>query len=161
MAEGFKIQHKLLKPKTYYYKAGDECAVITGGWGDGLDYRNGSKAKNADTLYLNTTQHTDNSWRSYATNNAINVTSLSKLYVEASISSGVAMPETGLHFGLSSSKTGTGDAAFLKAQGNLTTYAVYELDVSALSGSYYITINAVSQYPDNVTDVYIKNVWGV
>lgn len=165
MGEGIKTRRGKSKgeifSRVYLYNEGDECTAITGGWVDGFDrWGNGTKAKNTDNLYLKTTLHTDNSWRSYATNNAVDITSLNKLYIQASVYSGVSKPETGLHFGVSSTKTGTGDIAVIKVKGNLTAYDVYVLDVSAIVGSYYITINACSQYNDNITEIFIKNVWG-
>lgn len=131
----------------WLYKAGDECASVTGGWAQTGD---GSVAKNADNMVFKT-----NYMESYLfTANKIDVTALATLYFD--ISFGGSPPPSGRQqFGTSSNKSSFN----AKVYATQAARKIYSLDVSSLSTSYYIGGTLSTEDGGNGTCT-IYNIWG-
>lgn len=138
----------------YYFKAGDQREDITGGWTTegwtSTAYSlTGNAAINDDHLYVQT-------WGGcicqLGTVNKVDLTGISTLNASVTIQTAGDVVVC-----VSSAKSHVGSAAskLYSAKGTYT----YSVDVSSLSGSYYIIVYALST-GGSTPDAKIANVWG-
>lgn len=72
----------MAKAKIYFYKEGNECLTLSGGWVVGRSTSaSGSQTKNDDHIYIETMGVSDND-RSFRTTNKIDITKFSNIFVE-------------------------------------------------------------------------------
>jgi hypothetical protein len=122
--------------RTYLYKDGDECNVLTGGWVDG--HSQGTFLRSKESDHLKITISAASSSAAYVTNNAINLTDVNTLNIEW-LCDQAGVGNRGLIFGAGAVKTDNA-AEIASAIETTLPFAkkVSQIDVSALSGSYYI-----------------------
>ncbi len=136
-----------------FYDNGNQQTSLTGGWkGTGWTYYNSSV--NAATISSTYMQITATSmYCMVGTANKINVDNISKMYANIQITT-----VGSVFFGLTSS-TNIGDVV-IETQANTVQSYTLELDVSSLTGSYYIYF-AAAQTGGYNTSAKITKVWGV
>ncbi len=147
MGEGFKWQRsgEVPKPKTYLYNEGDECVDLTGGWtSDG--YSEIDKTVIAATKELNYIKVKDNASQSTSciigTQSKINFTPYAKLFADVFVHRGRGegignTRRLALYIRTDKIIGGVSPIAIISGDesvGNIT----WELDVSGLSGEYYL-----------------------
>lgn len=135
---------ELYVPKVMLYERGTDNTDVTGGWSSKKD---GNGVVTWGSAYLTLSYSGDNArYASVYTKNAIDLTDYRKLSAVVSNTSGtysgavgaIASPYTGTAL-----STGVGQmAAYVRTPTGLTEETVYEADISALSGSYYIQLIA-------------------
>lgn len=149
-----------LETKRYLYKRGDECTDITGGWsattlvygGDGSAYMMGTVRKNTDSILLDCSS-SGQYQASVGTLKKIDVTNVSKLYLECT---SVATVSNGYYdFGLI---TGAGNLKNVAVARAKIVYGEASLDVSNITGSYYVFVAINSAYGTGACAT-ILDVW--
>lgn len=144
--------------RLYLYKAGDECRDITGGinyapmvvGSNGSAYPEDTVTKHSDNIYLKCSNQYQ---ASIATANKVDVSIFSKLCANLS-NYGNSTSNGYKYFGLYNAynaKTGSVAEAFL-ANG------VIELDVSNITGSYYVAIALNSAY-GYAAHINVHEIW--
>lgn len=135
---------------TYFYRAGDECTGITGGWKRlyyNSQYGDITVSKNADNMTFSKPASCS---VVYGTANKIDFTGKTKLHMEC-----VRSGSGGLHFDLyENPSTGPTVANYIITN---TTRQVITLDVSNVNVPCYVTIYFCS--PNNTAGLTIYNVW--
>lgn len=143
----------------WFYKEGEEYADLTGGWVDGENISTGGtyqKVKNADHLYI---LGENNGGTTYVTENLIDFTDFSKIYVEwEAVKTGVN--GVGAVLQIRPNKLdNTGIVAYL-SRGESTNGRIIEyLDVSEIKASYRMALQVVT---NNSTSMALKvyRIWG-
>lgn len=143
MGEGFKIRRQLpiFDTNIYLYNEGDECTALTGGYVQGFTYVSPSYSKQA--TYLQIVSAAGGVGR-YTSNNKVDLTSYSKLYIDLSMTLTGSGTYSNCLLVVSNDKTLETHVAYvgyIKNTGSTAltlTNQIYELDVSALNGSYYV-----------------------
>ena len=136
----------------YYFKNGDQCTDITGGWtSDGYTY--GSYAMRAgtigDKITISTTEAVSASV--VGTVNAVDITDISKLYVTVdSLTSGYTSGYI---------KVCTDKSATVSAKETTLSVGTVELDVSDITGEHYICIVTVGGNTIPNTEVVISAIY--
>jgi hypothetical protein len=138
----------------YYYNMGDENNAVTGGWGDGYDSGTGSKSKQADHLLLSTSGGN----KVYETNSKVDLTNVSTIKIQMEGSSSSTQENSAMQLVVGSNDGGFDVAAVFRLGGAVAN-ATYELDVSALSGSYYLRCWSTSNTGYTNTAKFYQ-VWG-
>lgn len=145
MAKGVKTRRGKSKGKVnpYLYNSGDENTLLTGGWVVGYSDGSGTQTKESNHLYLYAYGSSYVPQKTYVTNNAINMTNINTLKVDWE-KTGSSYGSASLHLIVSKIKEGNRtqyDARVVFSEIGRTTS---QLDVSSLSGEYYVRINANS-----------------
>ncbi len=140
---------------TYLYKDGNEFVEITGGWVVGYSDREGQQSKNG-VLELRTNQY--NAVRTYITDKPIDVSKMNHLAFDWE-NKGSAYPQ--VRFSLKENKNDDNNTFVA----NVSISDVWErhiklLDVSALSGSYYVACQTRSTGSGS-TILKVYRIWGV
>ena len=129
-----------------YYRNGDECTSVTGGW----VWNDGSEVtKNATNMFMSGVS-------SIRSSNKVDVTRVTTLYIRVT---GNGKTDTG-RFGLmSNAGTPITGSVSLPASVNgiasSTTEKTYAVDVSSISGTYYLVIGI-----RNAEQLTVYEVWG-
>lgn len=148
----------------YLYKEGDEYVDITGGWVPGYSYYEGSQSKQPTHLLLiahggsaGTLYYTGQ--RTYVINNTIDITEYSSLKVDWE-STGYIGTQNRTHLVVSDNKTDSCDVytARLYFEANFSR-RINTLDISGLSGSYYIRAHKSMYLQDYYPQLKVYNVW--
>lgn len=140
----------------YLYEAGNEHVVFTGGWSlDEYKYNTHSAGtnvvKNQDKIII---QGTNNLMTVCGTNNPIDLSSISTIYVDWEGTG--ATSNVSLHFGVSKTKVlGTTTVKEINF-GNVAARRTNYIDVSNVDGECYVYASAGSNY---ACRGYIYNVW--
>lgn len=129
---------------TYLYNRGDECEHITGGWTYEELFGSCSLTKNSDSIYVVCTEGSSGSAISVYPTNKIDLTSKSKLKLNFS-STRLNTTDTELRI---ITEPYNGKVIARKVLGKTGTNITVELDVSSVSGKYYVEIYATSYYGD-------------
>ena len=153
-------------PASQFYDSGEENTPITGGWVEGVsrDTENLPRGKTGEYIFIRTKAASNTATgaiRTYRTANKVNLASFSKIHIITNYSGGVA---SYAHFEFAALNADTlavnGDYSD-KAAGitvitgtNTVSGDSRFVNVSALSGSYYIGIKSYKN------DVEILKVWG-
>lgn len=139
---------------TYLYNKGDECTDLTGGWvgkNGGSYYSKGTLTKNEASIYIGATGGTK--LIHAATTNLIDLTDVSALYVNVIDFSG---DESSLAVNNSSTSWSTGGVA---AKVNITGVGLFMLDVSALTGKYYVSVYTTSEDSSDPAEATFDEVY--
>ncbi len=127
--------------RIYYYNEGAEFASITGGWVTGYSNGTGSQSKETNHLYMQVSSGVN--WqRTYITDIKVDVTNISKLYVDWD---GIDSSTLGNHFmRLYTGKNNTDSFnGAVSRQGSFSRMTEF-IDVSAITGTYHISLFAFS-----------------
>lgn len=130
----------------YIYNAGDECNDITGGWtSSGYTWNNGSTSitikaptKNADNILFAGTAGGSGNLPGIGTANAIDLTNVSILEVDVNVIATSSNGSSTFYLAVMSTKNFSSGLVASVDGGNGTGEKTLQLDVSKLSGSYYI-----------------------
>ena len=137
-----------LSYEVYYYNSGDQCTSVTGGWnvtGDGTLTKS--------TEYM---QYKSNFSETYlSTANMVDLTEISTITFDVEWV-GSLPPSTRQHLGISKNKTSPVASIHL----NATSRTQYALDVSSISGNYYIS-GCISVEDGGSGYMKIYNIYGV
>ena len=131
----------------YLYNAGDLCTDVTGGWkGTGVAYDSSiyttkgvpKATKNSSNMVIEPNASLETSSGVYHTTNKINLSGYSKLYLNGNLTS-TSSTKSHVYIGVWSAFGNTQSSnrvAYVQGLGDSTR----SIDVSSLSGSYYIGI---------------------
>ena len=144
--------------RIYFYDHGDECSAVTGGWISGsstsVSY---TFTKNADNMYIHDGSANYSSYSMYPTN-LIDLTNISTLHCQTKYD---VVGNTGgcsinaINGNPATSAYDTGTYYSITMNDGIQNHA---LDVSALSGSYYIRLTITRAY--NESDAYLYELYG-
>lgn len=138
----------------YYYKAGDQCTDISGGWWECWSYAQstpGTVDFNEDNIQITTVYMNR---ITVATRGQIDVTTIDTIYFDIeNVES--AYGQNDFRLGLATSPTADMPTVKPIVVSNTTITNVYNIDVSDLTGLYYINISRAHQ-----GYIKIHNVWG-
>lgn len=143
----------------YLYNKGDKCTSVTGGYGEKV-YSGGALTWNTDSVYLGYSGSTARTTTIY-TNNKIDISNFSKLNVKVRD----ATINTAFVFGVIDTPhidASGGYSEFISncvaahsETDNIDSETVLSLDISSLSGNYYIQLYA-GYVKVTVTEVYLS-----
>ena len=151
-----------------YYWEGDEFVATTGGWQIGFSGNKTSGQKQNDRLYGQANEDTsvENRSISWVTANTVNLTNINTLRFKVTGYANQQDREQWLDFffGISLNRDTRRDmTAETRVTGVAFDSQVYELDVSAITGNYYLKLTnqptAISSYP-GLYQLEIFEVWG-
>lgn len=149
-----------------YYSEGDEGSNITGGWVNGYVVRDGVTTKNVDHLYLRATNGGSTSLGAEiacVTNVQIDLSNIRTLRINWE---NIGMVASGLSSDINVSTNKAGSAIDRNAGLTVTNGAFTRrsdfVDVSALSGLYYVRIHAVASNiaVSKETNLKVYDIWG-
>ena len=142
----------------YYYTDGVEDVE----WVEGYTVALGSQSKEIDYLHLQTAYDIGSSFRTYVTNVAVNLTNINTLYIEWENAGNPENIGNCSYFIASSSKMDGVDVYDAILSKTLSFSKVTNsLDVSGLSGSYYIRVHAGDTVSSGITSlIKTYKVWG-
>lgn len=137
--------------RIYLYNSGDTCDTLTGGWfaATKMNYsvaasQSGKVKFNESTMVASiSASSSGQAGGKIITKNAINVTSYNKLYFDCAYSESDSNGDLRARFGLFENDVATSSKSPTDAYVNVsksTSRAVYVIDVSGVSGSYYIGV---------------------
>lgn len=152
---------KGINPSNYYYYLGNEFIDTTGGWIEGFSQGNGSVEKKTEHMNIKVFNNTsDNGRRSFETNNLINVSNIKTLYVDWENLVGINDASSAVLY-LANQKATYSTVSEVSVMKNFSR-TVSTLDVSQLTGDYYIGVRAfdVSASSNNPVDLNVYRVWG-
>lgn len=146
---------------TYYYNKGDQCTEVTGGWIKTT--RNGSGGSLAFnqasmTLYANAYQVRVNA----ATKNGVDLTNIKTLYfsVKSATTYGTqGYPQILISTRNDPDSANTGDYVARKTLSASSSFSEVSIDVSALTGSFYIVFTGLNGDSGPAT-IEVQAVWG-
>lgn len=147
-------------PPLYLYKEGDKCNDITGGWDNQVNFPlTYWQSSTKGTFYSNYIACISSSLnaKSLATTKKIDVSKCNKLYVEAKVPKKSGSSDVA-DISLSTALNEGGQVATLSFKVN-TDYEIYELNISSLSGEYYVRIKSAANAGSSGCEVYIKKIW--
>lgn len=142
---------------TPYYWEGREFNSVTGGWVAGTLLNTGQQSKEDMYMYLEVSG--SNASRRYVTANVVDVTNLSKL-VLVNTQSNPLSSQREITFRITPNSDGSGTTVSVVDSSNVPETKI-EMDVSSVSGSYYITaiLSNVSG-ASGINTAEIFKVWG-
>ena len=124
-----------------YYFEGNENTTLTGGWVEGASQSTGNQSKQADHLYLESSSSSI-ALRTYVTDTLVDLSDINVLKIDWE-NIGASNVNNYSAFVVSTSKSA--DQAMYDARilaQNLFSRKIDELDVSMLTGSYYVRVHA-------------------
>lgn len=137
------------------YKNGEEYSAVTGGWAIVNKSGGGAGAKEANKIYLGYTGSANRRSTAY-TQKKVDVSKVSKLYVKANITT-VGASIGGLFIGLSNQNTDAepyeNELFISQLHETATGEKLLSLDVSSISGAYFVCLHAHTTKCD-ITEVY-------
>lgn len=147
--------------RLYLYNLGDECVDVTGGWtnqdykytADGVEINCDPAEKREDNIYF---------WLSFyglkaigfGTSNQIDFTGYSKLKVDWYRRIGNLHPSIFV-----STTKNTNWSKYVGGGNTPTTRSISELDVSDISGNYYVFAVVQKEYEDSARSGAIYQIW--
>lgn len=163
--EGVLSSPKLAK--TYFYDGGNENVLITGGWvfDYNMAYNDRTQEKQGGNMYMYISNY--NSYDSYRlttrTAKKISVSNISKLKLVMSSDRTGSSSRGTIYFGLKDISDIDDDSFVARftsgTDDNITNDEPIELDVSSLSGEYYIEVR-IRAYKDYAVSARIYEIWG-
>lgn len=142
--------------RLYLFKAGDQCTDVTGGWTDdgwtfGSNYYSDVAADIGDTISISITNKDKNRVLYAGTKNKVSLDGIKTLCFEVTSA-------TAAWFSVLSSKATDSPVAGLRRQ---TGTGIYSIDVSSLTGSYYIALGGITYSSLALSAVDAVRIWGV
>lgn len=155
----------MTKAKIYFYKEGNECLTLSGGWVVGRSTSAaGSQTKNADHIYIEAKGVSDND-RSFRTTNKIDTTKFSNIYVEwKNTGLNAASNETNISFATAENGFSWVDVLVIKTITSSFSKRITKVPIE-ISGDVtegYLRLGAVFRHnasPSRSSQVYMYNVW--
>jgi hypothetical protein len=150
--------------QTYLYNLGDENTAVTGGWVVGASQTqsgaSGSQNKEVDhlKLYAQGAATDANAWITYVTNNAIDLTNFSTMYIEWDVTH-IGTVTNQSSAGVGTVKTDNGLLAYKFRQDTSTVRAIESFDVTSLSGGHYCKLYTFSAGSARNSTVKAFRVW--
>lgn len=153
----------------YYYKDGNEIEILTGGWvvGHTVDDPTYSVvyAKEDDHLYIATRRDTMDTQGAYVTDELVDLTNIDKLYVswEFVVIHAPTDAHNKAYLVVSSQKDGAlsvYDARVERGYAPDAGVLQDELDVSGLTGEYYVRIHSLATTQSRGSAIKTYRVWG-
>ena len=144
-----------------FYDEGNENISVTGGWGVGYTDGNGTQTKESNHLYFAVNGTVEN-FRTYVTNNAINMTNINSISFEYEINL-ISGNGNYSYSGIAETRDEKWQAAFVRPQSQNQSLArgVYTLDVSGVSGNFYVKCTALySSGTSGSLTMKVHRVWG-
>jgi hypothetical protein len=143
-----------------YYDEGEEFVSVTGGWVAGASQSTGSQAKNADNLYLTAGNASAIAYRTYVTDNEIDLTNINSLKIEWA-NTGASSTANQSRFYVHTNKNDIEHTVRLQKT-NTFGRITDTIDVSSLSGNYYVKVSAIDA-PTNAlatSTISVYKIWG-
>lgn len=155
----------MTKAKIYFYKEGNECLTLSGGWVVGRNTSAaGSQTKNADHIYIEAMGVSDND-RSFRTTNKIDTTKFSNIHVEwKNTGLNAASNETNISFATAENGFSWVDVLVIKTITGSFSKRITKVPIE-ISGDVtegYLRLGAVFRHnasPSRSSQVYMYNVW--
>lgn len=155
----------MVKAKIYFYKEGNECLTLSGGWVVGRNTSAaGSQTKNADHIYIEAKGVSDND-RSFRTTNKIDTTKFSNIYVEwKNTGLNAASNETNISFATAENGFSWVDVLVIKTITGSFSKRITKVPIE-ISGDVtegYLRLGAIFRHnasPSRSSQVYMYNVW--
>jgi hypothetical protein len=144
--------------KTYFYKEGDECSAVTGGWSQGYSAGTGTKTYTEEAADLKL--YAADAMIDGATNNAIDLTDFTTLFIDWETTTG--QNATG-HEQLLIKPTRLGAFDQVNYIDKVGVFArqVSSVNVSAQNGLYYIAVRAQgANAASDISSFKVYNMWG-
>lgn len=168
MGEALKTRRgKSIDPLTFYNN-GNENVAVTGGWVTGFSENAGTQSKKSDHLFQRTTYTQGlNNTRTWVAGSKINFADITTLYFELDIDATVIQSTSYVRVAVVTNSNGVGsvaDTALTQLNLILPGKNIYTVDVSGVSGEYYISILQELKSTENSSsfiDTKIYKVWGV
>ena len=154
---------------TFFYQSSNEYPAVTGGWtlksNISSDYH--TKGKQVDRIYMSiqkTTLVYDTGRITMSTRRKISMANISKLKILMSSDRTPSYSRGMIYFGLKEDISDISDDSFVARfvsgpSDNITIDTPIELDVSSLSGEYYLEVR-LRAYKDYSASVDIYSIWG-
>lgn len=152
------------KNKIYFYNAEDMCENITGGWDTGINTGSGGITINGNNVYFNVyvpeTPDTAPVEKAKVTSNPINLSRIKTLYVDWE-KIGSSYSGAILVFAVSADKKSKYTASVVYRTTSTRSRIVSSLDVSEITGSYYIKMSGVTQsnHESQYLRGYVYSIW--
>ena len=153
-----KSKNVMLSYAAYYYNKGDQCAAVTGGWaktgtGGSLTFNSASMTLAADS-YQNVADA--------STTNKVDLTNIKTLYF--SVKSATAYdtqgyPRVGVAATNNPKSSDSSQWTASKTLSASSAFTTVSIDVSSLTGSYYIVVGGFQGDAGPAT-IEIQEVWG-
>jgi hypothetical protein len=143
--------------KTYFYKDGDECVAVTGGWSQGYSAGTGTKTYTEEATDLKL--YAADALIDGATANAIDLTNVTTLSIDWETTTG--QNATGrAQLLVKPTRLGAYDSVETKEVIGVFTRKTDVLDVSALAGSYYVAVRAQGGNAQaDISSLKAYNIW--
>jgi len=155
---GLYLPNNDTEDRIYYYKEGTERVALV----EGVSTADGSVSKGTDSLNLIATRNAVAATRTYVTNILVDLTKIKTLYADWT-NTGNANGNNISYLIVSTEKSGgVGTYNARVYQDNIFSRTIKSLDVSALSGLYYIRIHVRADGADgNTSNLTVYRIWGV
>ena len=166
MGEAIKTRRTSSQELTHYYWEGEEFSSATGGWVTGIVGSEASLSKESDHLFASANgQNADFEQRMalWVTDNLIDLTEINILYIEWE-NTGDTVDSNRSYFiagGTKNGNTGSFDVRLEKL--NTFNKTIETIDVSALTGNYYIRCGCrdSSSVVNSNAQVKIYKIYGI
>lgn len=153
-----KSKSVTLSYETYYYNKGDKCTDVTGGW---------AKTGTGGSLTFNTASMTlvANSYQNVvdaSTTNKVDLTNIKTLYfsVKSATTYGTqGYPRVGVAATNNPKSSDSSQWAVSKTLSASSAFTTVSIDVSSLTGSYYIVVGGYQGDAGPAT-IEIQSIWG-
>lgn len=145
------------------YDEGNECNIITGSWVSGYSKSTGGSAKNETNLYLyavgNYNDQSEAEW-TFVTDKSINLSRIRTLYFDCE-KTGSSDDGASFRFVVSTEKMGSSKQYDARVSSNAVVRKILSLDVSSLTGEYYIRLHSWTGSPHDTKYMkgYVYKVW--
>lgn len=155
-AEG-QSESVTLSYETYYYNKGDLCTVVTGGWaktgtGGSLTFNTASM-----TLKANSFQNATDA----STKNKVSLDNIKTLYfsVKSATSYPTGYPRVGIATTNNPDSSEASKWTASKTLSSSSSFKTVSIDVSSLTGSYYIVVGGFNGDSGSAT-IEVQDIWG-
>ncbi len=146
-----------LSYETYYYNKGDLCTVVTGGWaktgtGGSLTFNTASM-----TLKANSFQNATDA----STKNKVSLDNIKTLYfsVKSATSYPTGYPRVGIATTNNPDSSEASKWTASKTLSSSSSFKTVSIDVSSLTGSYYIAVGGYNGDSGSAT-IEVEAIWG-
>lgn len=153
-----KCKNVTLSYATYYYNKGDKCTAVTGGWaktgtGGSLTFNTASM-----TLVANSYQNPTDA----STTNKVSLANIKTLYfsVKSATTYGTqGYPRIGVATTNNPKSSDSSQWSASKTLSASSAFTTVSIDVSSLTGSYYIVVGGFSGDSGSAT-IEVQDIWG-
>ena len=152
----------------FFYQSGNEYPIVTGGWSlrTNISSNYYTLEKRVDGVYMSTGSVSvyNASRMTFSTKRKISMDNISKLKILMSSDRTYSSHKGTIYFGLKEDISNISNDSFVArftsgSKDNITIDTPIELDVSSLSGEYYLQVR-LRAYEDYSASVVIYSIWG-